>query len=66
MEAKEEDMSEEAKFQAKEEGAVMAEDGVDKTTKMHTNLRSCIIALLPKLTSTPMKIGRISVTNSVV
>ena len=59
-------MAAEAKVKAKEEVVILVEEGVDSTTKIHTNLRECILNLLPKLESIPMAVGSSSVTNRIL
>ena len=56
----------EAKVKVEEEVAVLSEEGVDSTTKFHTNLRECIMDLILKVESIPTMIGRSPVANSVV
>ena len=56
----------EAKVDTKEEVAILDDEGVNKTTKIYTNLQVFILTLLLKIYSIHMAIGSISVENSVV
>ena len=49
-------MAKEVKLEAEEEVAIIADEGVNKTTKIHTNLQRFILNLLPKLYSIHMTI----------
>ena len=59
-------MAKEVKLEAKEEVAIIADEGVNKTTKIHTNLQRFILNLLPELYSIHMTIKKSSVAKIVV
>ena len=59
-------MAAEANLEANEEVDVLYDEGVNKATKVHTNLQVFILNLLPKVYSIHTKIGSSSVAKSVV
>ena len=54
-------MAAEANVEAEEEVDVMTKEWVNATIKIHTNLQSCILTILPKVKYIPMIIGISSV-----
>ena len=66
MESKEDAVDVEAKVKAEEEVAILDDEGVNQTTKIHNNLQWFILTLLPKVYYIRMKIGSSSVANSVL
>ena len=52
-------MAKEVKLEAEEEVAIIVDEGVNKTTKIHTNLQRFILNLLPELYSIHMTIKKV-------
>ena len=57
-------MAKEVKLEAEEEVAIIADEGVNKTTKIHTNLQRFILNLLPELYSIHMTIKKVQLLKS--